>query len=93
MPVRFESQLIKSLTNDDSSGWITDAACKGIPTIIFFPEKGKHYNDRTAKAFCLTCTVSDKCLRFAMENTWLNGIWGGTNEDDRKKLRRLKTLF
>jgi len=41
-----------------------------------------------AKAVCETCPVKGPCLQFALATNQDSGIWGGTTEEDRRKLRR-----
>lgn len=45
-----------------------------------------------AKAICRTCTVRDECLRFALDTSQEYGIWGGTDEKDRQRIRRRQRL-
>jgi WhiB family redox-sensing transcriptional regulator len=42
----------------------------------------------SAKAVCQACPVQDACLLFAFETKQEDGIWGGTTEDERRRLRR-----
>ena len=44
-------------------------------------------NERAAKAICEECPMKVDCLIFAMK-TGQQGIWGGTTESERKKMRR-----
>ncbi|MDQ6613847.1 MAG: WhiB family transcriptional regulator [Actinomycetota bacterium] len=41
-----------------------------------------------AKSVCQTCSVQGACLLFALESNQESGIWGGTSEEERKRLRR-----
>ena len=40
-----------------------------------------------AKAICATCPVWEPCLDAAIAGKW-HGIWGGTTEDERHRMRR-----
>lgn len=66
-------------------------SCKSLDPELFFPED---YNDRlsvnTAKAICQTCPLTTACLGYAMSDSSLDGVWGGTTPQDRKNLRRRK---
>lgn len=42
----------------------------------------------SAKWICLSCPVQDACLQFALETNQGMGIWGGMDEDERRRLRR-----
>ncbi len=37
---------------------------------------------------CRACPVREDCLLFAFETKQVDGIWGGTTEDERRRLRR-----
>ena len=41
-----------------------------------------------AKAVCEECPVKERCLQFALETNQDSGIWGGTSEEERRRLRR-----
>jgi len=41
-----------------------------------------------AKDVCDQCPVKAPCLQFALETNQDSGIWGGTSEDERRRLRR-----
>ena len=41
-----------------------------------------------AKAVCDSCDAKDPCLDFALTTNQDSGIWGGTSEEERRKLRR-----
>jgi len=64
------------------------AACKNHATLTrddFFPEGGPVPLE--IKVCCTLCPVQQPCLAFALEHHEL-GIWGGTSELERKRLRR-----
>jgi WhiB family redox-sensing transcriptional regulator len=68
--------------------WMTEAACRGEDSQMFFIERGD--DQRPAKEICLRCPVVAECLDYAMrQETLLPGIWGGTSERERRKLRRM----
>lgn len=53
----------------------------------FFPTKGR--SPRAAKALCEQCPYKEPCAREAlMYGHDLVGVWGGTTDADRRKLRR-----
>lgn len=55
--------------------------CKGVDPRYFF--------DGTARAVavCQDCPVIKPCLEFALDNGE-RGIWGGTSERQRRKMRK-----
>jgi len=73
--------------------WQVKAACRGPQgTAVFFPpsnfERKDEKEDREsrAKAICGACPVQKACLEYAIAIKELHGIWGGTNEVERKAL-------
>lgn len=59
------------------------------PDIFFTDPKEPTYRKDTAKAkgYCGMCTYKTECLAWAMEVDEI-GVWGGTTEIDRRKLKR-----
>jgi hypothetical protein len=68
--------------------WMVLAACAGMPTSLWFPERGQR--PEVALKTCAGCVVQDECLAFGLGERF--GIWGGTGERRRKKLRRRRVL-
>ena len=66
--------------------WAVFSACKGEDASLFFA--ATRADERAALAVCDTCTVADECLEFALETLERFGVWGGTNERDRRKMFR-----
>lgn len=74
------------ITQQDLS-WQAKAACLEVEPEIFFPERGG--SSKAARSVCSRCEVRVQCLRYALRNREQFGIWGGTSERERRKLRRL----
>lgn len=74
-----------------SDNWRVRASCNGMDPEIFFPERGD--NPNPAKAICANCQVKDECLEDAIANTERTGIWGGTSERERRRIRRRRGMF
>lgn len=72
----------------DRPPWMAHANCRGINTALFFPEKGKTAGPDTAAArrCCQSCTVRVECLAYGLWERF--GVWGGTTEQERRRLRR-----
>ena len=71
--------------------WRTDASCRDTDPELFFPigTTGVALAQiETAKAVCGECPVRADCLEFALSTNQDSGIWGGTSEEERRKLRR-----
>lgn len=75
------------------TSWHHQAACKNLPTLLFFPPEGERPAERDvreakAKAVCDTCPVRMRCLEEALQRNDKYGIWGGLNPDERVVVRR-----
>lgn len=70
--------------------WEDSANCKGTDTEAFFTDEGKgaNYDVKLLTAICSRCTVRKECLQIALDNEWIKGWWGGTNERTRERLRQ-----
>jgi WhiB family redox-sensing transcriptional regulator len=66
--------------------WQVHARCNEVDPEIFFPERGG--SSKAARAVCNKCTVRSQCLEYALNNKEQFGIWGGTSERERRRLRR-----
>jgi WhiB family transcriptional regulator, redox-sensing transcriptional regulator len=75
-------------TEDD---WREVAACRDTDPDLFFPvgTTGPAIDQiEAAKAVCRECDAKAPCLDFALTSNQDSGIWGGTSEEERRKLRR-----
>lgn len=70
------------------SEWISEANCRGLDVELFFPRQGDTATVRAAKEVCRGCTVRQACLQDALDNDVKFGIFGGTSERERRRLRR-----
>ena len=70
--------------------WQTDAACTEVDPEIFFPERGG--SSKAARSVCSQCSVRMQCLEYALNNKEQFGIWGGTSERERRRLRKERAL-
>jgi WhiB family redox-sensing transcriptional regulator len=71
--------------------WWGKAACQTADPDLFFPVSttGRDGTEARAKLVCARCPVRESCLAYAMQaGTPLQGIWGGTSEADRARMRR-----
>jgi len=75
-------------TEVDDGKWRRLAVCAGMDPALFYPERGEDVAQ--AKAICATCPVKAECLAYNLHEK--HGIWGGTSERERRRLRRLKRL-
>jgi WhiB family redox-sensing transcriptional regulator len=62
------------------------ALCKDRDPLIFFPESGPGVI--AAKKICAQCPVKVACLNYALDNEIEHGIWGGTGQRERMRIKR-----
>jgi len=75
----------------DYDDWREFSACNDADPEIFFPigTTGPALDQiETAKRICEVCAVTGECLEFALATNQESGIWGGTIEEERRKLRK-----
>lgn len=87
-------QTTKKLLGEADDRWMqTDLKnCHGMNTTIFYPtvrEQSDDYELVTAEAkkICEGCCVQRPCLEYAIL-TREQGVWGGTNDRDRRRIKR-----
>lgn len=70
--------------------WQDEALCAVIGTDpeIWHPENRQSPTVKTAKRICGECDVRADCLQYAIERPYLTGIWGGTDDQDRRDIRK-----
>jgi WhiB family redox-sensing transcriptional regulator len=81
----------KALVDADDDDWRAQAACRSVDANLFFPtgSTGPALAQlQAAKAFCRSCPVQRDCLEFALQTNQENGVWGGQDETERRRLRR-----
>jgi len=75
----------------DRGEWRLESACQDTDPDLFFPvgTTGPAIEQiEAAKAVCGICPVQSQCLEFALATNQDSGVWGGTSEDERRRLRR-----
>ena len=71
------------------NAWMRRAACLDHEPEVFFPPGPSALEHMAeARAVCRTCPVVTDCLRVALADPTLVGVWGGTSEAQRAALRR-----
>ena len=73
---------------EPEEGWREDAACRGVDIDIFFPADETEEASGRAKAICADCTVADTCLQYSLATNQAEGVWGGLDANERRRLRR-----
>jgi WhiB family redox-sensing transcriptional regulator len=72
--------------------WRNDAACRDVDPDLFFPigTTGPALRQiGEAKRVCRTCPAQTQCLAWALDNTVVDGVWGGTTGEERRAMRSL----
>lgn len=72
--------------------WQRGAACKGVPSYIFFPEEKAFegfkenplFLGKKASDYCDTCPVRAICLEFSVLHD-AEGIWSSTSTNERSR--------
>jgi WhiB family redox-sensing transcriptional regulator len=75
----------------DVGDWRDSAACRDTDPELFFPigTTGPAVEQiESAKVVCYQCDAQSACLEFALATNQESGIWGGTSEEERRKLRK-----
>ncbi len=71
--------------------WREHAACRSSDPELFFPvgSTGPVLEEiEAAKKVCESCPARQPCLQFALDTNQDTGIWGGTTEEERRRIRR-----
>jgi WhiB family redox-sensing transcriptional regulator len=88
----FPMALMWNRTVDwDADDWRRAAACRNTEPDLFFPvgTTGPAVDQiDAAKRVCRSCEALEPCLDFALATNQESGVWGGTSEEERRKLRK-----
>ncbi|MEU0965798.1 WhiB family transcriptional regulator [Streptomyces sp. NPDC005917] len=73
--------------------WREVASCRDGDPDLFFPIGHSDCGPTLvqigeAKAVCRRCPVMQQCLAWALDAHPVEGIWGGTTENERRSMRR-----
>lgn len=79
-------RLSASTLNLAPTDWFDDAACRDVPTDVFFPVSESQSD--AAKAICAACPAREECLEYALEVRPGDGVWGGLTATERHRLIR-----
>lgn len=75
----------------DVEDWRDRSACRDTDPDLFFPvgTTGLALDQiEAAKSVCRQCEAQTACLEFALATNQESGVWGGTSEEERRKLRK-----
>lgn len=68
--------------------WREQAACRGMPTGLFYPPPGMPAT--VALAVCARCPVRRACEEHALDAGEELGVWGGRTQEERVQLNRYR---
>ena len=72
---------------EDERPWAALAACRDAdPDLVFSDGTGE--GTAVALRICAGCAVAEECLEWALTARASFGVWGGTTEQDRRRLIR-----
>ncbi len=87
--VALAGKMQKQVTfTNGSLVWKQAGACRGLDAAIFHPDPTKGQSASQALAVCGECVIQKKCLDFALSAREDVGVWGGTTERERRRIRR-----
>ena len=78
-------------TTGTQDAWRNRSLCRDSNPELFFPigATGIALDQiDAAKEICAVCPVNPECLEFALATNQEAGVWGGTTEEERRKLRK-----
>jgi WhiB family redox-sensing transcriptional regulator len=83
-----EYPATKYIYKPDEFNWHEQAACKDLPTDMFYYNDDERGEDKLNKeiaalAVCKTCPVTKECLRDAIQRKDNHSIQGGTTPNQR----------
>jgi WhiB family redox-sensing transcriptional regulator len=87
LPWALERPDVLEFYGEHRPAWMADAACHDSG-VNFFPERGESLDP--ARAICGRCPVAPDCLAYALAHVELRGVWAGTGERERVRLRRAR---
>ncbi len=80
------------MESDTEYEWMDDASCRGSTELFFGPphEKlaAKQDREQAAKKVCETCVCIEECLDYAVKNKFRDGVYGGLDETELRRLIR-----
>lgn len=76
--------------DDSATAWMAQGSCRNYPPQVFFPSDGVGV-DR-ARKICATCTVTEQCLEYALDQRIEHGVWGGCSERERRRILKRRRV-
>jgi len=79
----FEEHGAPPCAESDPEAFFAEDAPEGSMT-----RRGIYRYEREAKLICRECPYRHECLAYAMKRPDIQGIWGGTTEQERVRIRK-----
>lgn len=76
---------------DFIAAWRARANCRDEDPNLFYPGHegvGRPAKSEKALGICAVCDVREECLEYALETNQEYGVWGGVEEEQRRRLRK-----
>jgi WhiB family redox-sensing transcriptional regulator len=92
---RFTSRIFSAGPSTRPGDWIRDPGrgCADSDPELFFPEtRNANTLIKAARAICAGCPFRVECSEYAIAEPMLKGVWGGTTEIDRRRIRHRRRL-
>lgn len=80
---RTRADRLEELTD---TRWQELAVCRGTNPNVFFTNDTD--TEKMAKKLCAICEVRTECLEYALLTNQDDGVWGGRNTIERRRMRR-----
>ena len=87
--MNFEEYELPEIFDAGDQLWREHAACRGLDTNMFFPERGDHHGVEAARQVCMSCPVRTECGEYALgfPDYAMPGIWGGLSGRQRREMK------
>jgi WhiB family redox-sensing transcriptional regulator len=72
----------------EAEDWMKKGKCRNSDPAVFFPSDGAGVE--FARRICVDCKVKQLCLEYALVNNIEHGVWGGTSERERRRIKKAR---
>jgi WhiB family redox-sensing transcriptional regulator len=80
----------------ESWEWLKRAACRGLPSDLFFPDQRSEHGWDEPQRICASCPVSNECLALVIDLDWTDdrwGMFGGMTPWERESIREERRYY
>lgn len=79
---------LEGVRTEDLLVELADGLCAGIGGDVFFPVAGE--SNAAALRVCAGCPARLACLEYVLRGTPESGVWGGTSDLQRRRMRKAR---